>query len=287
MSTLVIGGTGTVGSAVVRELLDRGVEGIRVATRSAGKSQDLPDGVEGVELDLTDPLTFEGVFEGTDRLFLLNPVAMTELHEGLSALEEARRVGVGKIVYLSVQNPENGLHIPHFASKAAIQRAIRESGIPFVFLQPNHFFQNDFWLKDAIVQHGVYPQPIGDIGISRVDVRDVALAAVNALASERFDGRAIPIAGPEVLSGADCARAWSEALGREIRYGGHDLEAWEAQTRAFMPAWMVYDFRIMCRMFLGGDFAATDADLAATREVLGREPRSFASFTREVAPTWG
>ncbi len=287
MNTLVIGGTGTVGSAVVQELLARGVEGVRVATRSAERARDLPDGVEGVTLDLTDPLTFDGVFEGTDRLFLLNPVAMTELHEGLSALEEAKRVGVARIVYLSVQNPESGPHIPHFASKIAIERAIRASGIPFVFLQPNNFFQNDFWLKDVILQYGLYPQPIGDVGISRVDVRDIALAAANALTDDRFDGRAVPIVGPEVLTGEACARAWSEALGREIRYGGHDLAAWEQQSRAAMPAWMVYDFRIMYEMFLAGDFAGTDDDLAATREILGQEPRDFASFTREVAAMWG
>jgi uncharacterized protein YbjT (DUF2867 family) len=285
MGILVLGGTGTVGSAVVRELMERGEGGVRVMTRSREKAAELPDAVEGVVADLTDPLTLEGAFDGTERLFLLNPVAMTELHEGLTALEEARRARVGKIVYLSVHNPENGSHIPHFASKVAIERAIRESGIPWVFLQPNNFFQNDFWLKDAILEYGVYPQPIGDHGISRVDVRDVA-AAANALTTGDFDGRAVPLVGPEPLSGSACARAWSEALGRDISYGGHDLAAWEAQTRLFMPAWMVYDFRIMYEMFLGGGFEATASDLAATREILGREPLRFGDFTREVAGMW-
>jgi uncharacterized protein YbjT (DUF2867 family) len=286
MSTLILGGTGTVGSGVLSELLERGEGGLRVMTRSAERAGDLPDGVEGVVADLTDPLTLEGAFDGVERLFLLNTVSMTELHEGLTALEEARRAGVGKIVYLSVQNPENGPHVPHFASKLAVERAIRESGIAHVFIQPNNFFQNDFWLKDAILEYGVYPQPIGDRGIHRVDVRDVAEACAIALTSSDFDGRAVPLVGPELLSGPTCARAWSEALGREIRYGGHDLAAWEQQTRQFMPAWMVYDFRIMYEMFLGGGFEASDSDAAATREILGREPRDFGAFTREVAGGW-
>jgi uncharacterized protein YbjT (DUF2867 family) len=286
MSTLILGGTGTVGSGVLSGLLERGEGGLRVMTRSAEKAGDLPDGVEGVVADLTDPLTLEGAFDGVERLFLLNPVAMTELHEGLSALEGARRAGVGKIVYLSVHNPENGPHVPHFASRIVIERAIRESGVPFVFIQPNNFFQNDFWLKDAILDYGVYPQPLGDRGIHRVDVRDVAEACATALTSADFDGRAVPLVGPGLLSGPDCARAWSEALGKEVQYGGHDLVAWETQTRQFMPAWMVYDFRMMYEMFLGGGFEASEADRNATREILGRAPRPFSDFTREVAGMW-
>lgn len=287
MNTMILGGTGTVGSAVVQELLGRGEEGLRVMTRSAEKAADLPDGVQGVVADLTDPLTLEGAFDGVRSMFLLNTVSMTELHEGLTALAEARRVGVGKVVYLSVQNPEKGPHIPHFASKIAMERALRESGISWVFIQPNNFFQNDFWLKGAILEYGVYPQPIGDVGISRVDVRDVAAAAATALTGSDFDGRAIPLVGPRVLSGPDCARIWSEALGREIRYGGHDLAAWEQQTRQFMPAWMVYDFRMMYEMFLDGGFEASESDLTATREILGTEPRRFEDFAREVAQAWG
>jgi uncharacterized protein YbjT (DUF2867 family) len=287
MSTLVIGGTGLVGSAVVDELLSRGEAGIRVLTRSPEKLDALPGSVEGRVADLTDPTTFDGVFEGTRRLFLLNPVAMTELHEALSALEEARRVGVEKIVYLSVQNPEAGPHIPHFASKIAVERAIRASGIPFVFLQPNNFYQNDFWFRDAILQYGVYPQPIGEPGIARVDVRDIAIAAANALTTPDFDGRAVPLVGPEDLTGEDCARAWSEALGREIAYGGSDLAQWELQNRQYLPAWMVYDFRIMYAIFHEGAFVGTEGDRAATREILGRDPRGFDAFTREVAASWG
>jgi len=286
MSTLILGGTGTVGSAVVKELLSRGETGLRVMTRSQDKRADLPAGVEGVVGDLTDPTTFQGVFEGTERLFLLNPVAMTELHEGLSALEEARRVGVQRIVYLSVHNLDKGPHIPHFASKLAIEHAIRESGIPFTFLQPNNFYQNDYWFQEAIVQYGIYPQPIGEPGISRVDVRDIAVAAANALTSPAFQGKAVPLVGPEVLSGEACAKAWSEALGKEVAYGGSDLTAWEGQARGMLPAWMAYDFRIMYAMFHQGGFAATGEDLAATRGILGTEPRSFADFTREAAAHW-
>ena len=44
---VIIGGTGTVGSQTVRELLKRGAA-VRVMTRSASRIASLPEGVEGV-----------------------------------------------------------------------------------------------------------------------------------------------------------------------------------------------------------------------------------------------
>lgn len=288
MSTLILGGTGTVGGAVVAELLERGESALRVLTRSPEKVSHLPKGVEGVVGDLTDPTTFAGLFEGTERLFLLNPVAMTELHEGLTALEEAKRVGVGRVVYLSVYLPESGPHVPHFASKLAVERALRESGLAYTILQPNNFYQNDLWSRDALVDHGIYPQPIGDLGIRRVDVRDIAVAAVNALTASdsRLEGRNFPLVGPESLNGEDCARIWSQALGKPVVYGGNDLGAWESQARQMLPAWMAYDFRIMYAMFQAGGFVGSPDHLDATAEIVGAEPRSFDAFTREVAAGW-
>ncbi|NNF02830.1 MAG: NmrA family NAD(P)-binding protein, partial [Rhodothermales bacterium] len=164
MSHLILGGTGTVGGAVARELKARG-ESVTVMTRSAEKVADLPDGIDGVVADMVDPLTFDGAFDGHEGLFLLNPVSQTELQEGLFALEEAKRAGMRHIVYLSVHDLEKGPHLPHFASKIAIEDAIRKSGITYTILRPNNFFQNDFWWKDAIVGYGVYPQPLGNVGV--------------------------------------------------------------------------------------------------------------------------
>jgi uncharacterized protein YbjT (DUF2867 family) len=66
MTTLVLGGTGTVGSAVVQELLKR-EEPVRVATRSEEKIKTLPEKVQGVVGDLIDPSTYGKMFSGVER----------------------------------------------------------------------------------------------------------------------------------------------------------------------------------------------------------------------------
>jgi len=285
MSILVIGGTGQVGSEVVKRLLARG-ESVRVPTRSQANLGGLPEGVDGVAGDLTDPATYGAIFDGAERMFLLNPLAVDELQQGLAAVNEARRVGMRHVVYQSIHDVETGPHVPHFASKIAVEYALRESGLPWTFLRPNNFHQNDLSLRQAIVDHGVYPQPLGSIGLSRVDVRDIADAAVAALAGG-WEGRSVDLVGPDVLTGPDCAAIWSEMLGREVRYAGDDLDAWAGQMRQLgMPEWLVYDLVVMYRLFQEEGLAASEEQLDATREILGREPISFRDFVRETAASW-
>lgn len=286
MSYLILGGTGTVGSTLVEELLARGEGPIRVLTRSAEKAADLPAGVEGVVGDLMDPATYERVFAGAGRLFLLNAVSPTELHEGLAALNEARRAGADHVVYLSVHDVDGGLHIPHFASKSAVEKALRASDLPWTILRPNSFYQNDLRYREAIVEGGVYPQPLGDVGLSRVDVGDIARAAANAFTQPGHEGRTYALVGPEALTGEDSARIWGEVLGREVRYGGNDLEAWQEQVLRMLPAWMVYDLHLMYAMFQEEGLRATDAQLEETRRIVGADPRSFREFAKETAEGW-
>lgn len=285
MAHTILGGTGTVGSEVVEALVARG-EQVRVVTRDEQKTRTLPGGAVGVVGDLSDPACYPTLFHELDTLFLLNAVTPTELQEGLAAVNEARRAGARRVVYLSVHDAEKGPAVPHFASKLAIERALRESGVPFVILRPNNFFQNDDWMRDAVVQHGVYPQPIGAVGLSRVDVRDIAAAAANALTSPAHDGRTYAVVGPEPLTGEACARSYARALGREVRYAGDDLAAWEAQARQSLPAWMVYDFALMYEVFQREGLAATPAQLAETRAILGAEPRPFAAYVDEAVARW-
>lgn len=285
MSILVLGGTGTVGSAVVRKLLARKEE-VRIVTRSAEKAGSLPPGATAVIGDLQDPATFPRVFDGAERIFLLNGVVSTELQEGLAAVNEARRVRASRVVYLSVHNVEEAPHVPHFASKVAIERALSASGVPFTTLRPNNFYQNDYWYRDAVMHHGVYPQPLGGVGTSRVDVRDIADAAVNALTGSGHEGKTYALVGPESWTGEGTAAAYAEAVGRAVRYAGDDLVEWSRQSLQMLPAWMVYDFRLMYAHFQAKGLRATPRHLEETRAIVGGAPRGFRDFVRETVAQW-
>ncbi len=284
MSILVTGGTGTVGSQVVRELVARGAS-VKVLTRDPAKAK-LPAGVTAVQGDLTQPETVRRVFNDVDAVFLLNGVSITEAHEGLLAVSGMKLSGVKRLVYLSVHQVDKAAWLPHFGAKVGVEEGIKRSGIPFTILRPDNFFQNDYWYKDVILQYGIYPQPIGDVGTSRVDIRDIAEAAAIVLTSPGHEGQTYDIVGPDVLTGESVASAWSRALGKPVKYGGNDLDAWEAQSLQYLPAWMVFDFRLMYAHFQKNGLKASPEALARITKLLGHAPRSFDAFVTETAAAW-
>jgi uncharacterized protein YbjT (DUF2867 family) len=284
MSILVTGGTGTVGSAVVKELAARAAD-VRVLTRDPNKVAPAK-GVTAVQGNLLEPETVNRVFKGIERVFLLNPVSQTESSEALMAVTAMRLAGVKHVVYLSVQDVDRAPWLPHFGAKLGVEMALKASGLAYTVLRPNNFYQNDYWQKDPLTKFGVYAQPIGNVGVSRVDVRDIAEAAAIALTTTGHEGQTYDLVGPEAVTGDSTAASWSAALGRPIAYAG-DLDAWEKQSLQFLPAWMVFDFRHMYAFFQEHGLKASDAAIARQTKLLGHAPRSFDAFAKETAAGWG
>jgi len=285
MKVLVLGATGSVGSAVVQALLQGGAS-VAALTRSAEKAKALPAGVEGRIGDLNDPYNVAASFKGVDAVFLLNAVSATETQEGLFALECAKLQGVKKLVHLSVQHVDRVPHLPHFGSKIAIESAIKQSGLDYTILQPNNFYQNDYWYKDAMLQYGVYPQPLGSAGWDRVDIRDIADAAAKALDGDAASGKTVILAGPTSETGASAAATWSTHLGKPIAYAGDDLEAWEQQNLQYLPPFMVFDFKMMYRWFQQHSLTAAPVEREATEKLIGHPMRTFDGFVKETAAMW-
>lgn len=278
MKVLVVGGTGTVGGALVKTLLARGVE-VSVTSRGGAAGSRVPDGVAVVTGDLSKPVSLATAFKGADGVFLMAPVSESETSLGLAGVAAAKAAGVKRLVYLSVFMPPGSEVVPHFASKLPIEKAVRESGMGWTILRPNNFFQNDVTARPAILE-GVYPSPLGSRGLNRVDVRDIAEAAANAF-EQGIDGL-FPLNGPRGLMGEDTARVYSETLNRPVRYAGDDLDAWASRASTALPAWLVRDLRIMYEFFLANGMHASGRDFLAQERVLGHAPRTFERYAAEL-----
>jgi len=283
MKILVIGGTGHVGSEVVKELQKRKAD-IRLLVRKDDIS--ISPGVEKAVGDLLDPVSVQKAMEGVDKLYLLNAVLPDELTQGLIAYDLAKKLKLSHVVYHSVFRVEHFKDVPHFASKLAIENALKEFDVPFTILRPNYFSQNDATLKEPLTKAGIYPMPLGDVGVSVVDVRDIAEAAAIVMTSGEHSGKTYNLNGPEVVSGAKAASIWGEVLGKKIQYTGHNMDAFEEQMRKKAPSWSAFDIRMMFEGYLERGFVAEDGDLETLTTILGHAPRRYEDFARETFLQW-
>ncbi|WP_422087831.1 SDR family oxidoreductase [Variovorax sp.] len=289
MSILVTGSTGRIGAQVVAQLAASGAS-VRALTRTPQKA-GFPAGVTAVRGDLLDADAMRLALAGVNTLFLLVSNAPDELTQAINTLGLAREAGVKGIVYLSVTRSAEYTDVSHFTAKYAVERMIEQMELPATVLRPSYFFQNDATLKDPLTKAGLYVSPVGDKGVSMVDVRDIADAAVVELLRRDRSPAALPratyeLSGPDALTGASLANLWSDALGRDVRYAGGDLDAFERAVKTQAPAWLAYDLRAMMRRYQVDGAVATPADIERLTTLLGRPPRSYRDFARETALGW-
>jgi uncharacterized protein YbjT (DUF2867 family) len=289
MSILVTGSTGRIGTEIVNQLATSGAD-VRALTRNPEKSH-FPAGVSAVRGDLLDAGAMREALVGVKTLFLLVSNAPDELTQAINTLGLAREAGVKGIVYLSVTRSADFSDVSHFTSKHAVERMIEQMDLPATVLRPSYFFQNDATFKDPLTKAGLYVSPVGTRGVSMVDVRDIADAAVIELLRRDRAPTALPrasyeLSGPDALTGPSLAAIWSKTLGRDVRYAGGDLDAFESAVKSRAPAWMAYDMRAMMRRYQDDGAVATDDDIAHLTTLLGRPPRRYADFAAETARGW-
>lgn len=210
---LVLGAGGNVGRPLVKALLARG-EAVKAASRSGAAV----DGTEGVVFDIANPATHAAAFEGVDRAYVMLPAGNVQAQALLMPVVNALIARKIKIVFQSVFGVDADDSIPYRQIELAIERA----GVPFVILRPNWFADNFHTYWKAGVDHGVIAVPAAQGKTSFVDARDIADSAAAALTSQRFDGKAFNLTGPEALGYADAAALLSEVTGKPIVYQATD-----------------------------------------------------------------
>jgi uncharacterized protein YbjT (DUF2867 family) len=157
---LVTGATGNAGGAVVRALVNSG-EQVRALVRDVHHAQ-LPSVVEAVTGDLNEPGTLAPHLDGVTAAFLLSG------YDGLEEiLANMRRAGVERVVLLSSSaapagDLTNAIARYHILS----ERAVRESGLGWTFLQPNTFMTNTFQWLPQLRQADVIRAPFADVSVA-------------------------------------------------------------------------------------------------------------------------
>jgi uncharacterized protein YbjT (DUF2867 family) len=276
---LVTGGTGTVGQATVRALKARG-KPFKIGSRDPGKAK--ANGTRAVELDFDRPDTVAHALLGINRVLSLTPVSQKQDRWVRTLVAAARQSGVKHIVRLSVIGASPDASDAVLRAHGEAEEVIRSCGVASTFLRPTFFAQN------FLNHYGVTPKsdatvhlPHGEGRTAWVDVRDVGEVAAASLTARGHEGREYELTGPEALGDAEALAILSEALGHNYAYSDVPEDAARnGMLGAGMPAWQVEGLLELHALIRNGHAAATAPGVL---EALGREPRSFRDFARDVA----
>lgn len=231
---LVIGGSGFIGSAVVRRLVRRG-ERIAVTTTRPARARALFEGL-GVEVraaDVRDEASLARAMAGVERVVISvqfpgfpveNPARGRTFRaidtEGTRrAVAAASQAGVERVVYVSGVNVGPDARQHWFRAKWASEEAVRAGTASWVIVRPTWVYGPGDKAFSLIARSlrlaPVMPVPgDGQQRLQPVYVGDVAEAVVAALLRAEAAGGTFEIGGPDVVTFDDVVRAPGEALGR-------------------------------------------------------------------------
>lgn len=232
---LVVGGTGFVGGAVVRELARRG-KSVAVLSRNPGRYADRFPGlsVEFRRGDVTEPGSLDAALAGIDTVIssqqfpnspIENPAKGYTFEkvdaEGTENLvRAARQAGVSRFVYLSGVGaaPDAGYH--WFRAKWRAETAVRDSGMTFTIVRPSWVYgPEDVALNRFLGMSRILPfvPLIGSPGKQRLQpvfIDDVARGVAASLEKPAAENKVFDIGGPEALTMKEIVRTALEVAGR-------------------------------------------------------------------------
>ncbi|GAB3538851.1 SDR family oxidoreductase [Spirosoma fluminis] len=234
-----------------------------------------------VQGDFTNSAAIAQALRGIERAFLLtNSSEQTEALQR-NFVDEARRAGVRHLVKLSQFAADTNSPVRFLRYHAAVEQAIRESGLAFTFLRPNLFMQGLLGFRKSIVGQGTFFASVGEARISAVDIRDIAAIAAAALTEFGHERKIYAITGPEALTHAQMADTLAAALDRPVTFVDVPPAAMrEALIAAGFPDWqadgLLEDY---------AHYSRNEASVvtSAVQDVTGQPPRTFADFAHDYA----
>jgi uncharacterized protein YbjT (DUF2867 family) len=228
VKVLVTGGTGFVGTAIVRALRGRDLD-VRVLARHADQASQLASlGVELVDGDLTHPATLAPAVDGCSHV--VNLVAIIKgspadfqrvMTDGTaSLLAAAKAAGVARFVQMSALGTTERSKdaVPYFKAKWEMERLVEGSGLEHVIVRPSFVFGRGGALPTFIKQVKLSPvvTVIGP-GTQRVQpiwLDDVGQFFATVIDDARAAGRTWEIGGPDVVNWNELYLTIARVLGK-------------------------------------------------------------------------
>jgi NAD(P)H dehydrogenase (quinone) len=231
----VTGATGHLGCLVVEQLLQRVPASQLVAVvRDAAKAADFA--ARGVAVRIAnydEPATLETAFVGVDKLLLISGSELGKrIPQHRAAIAAAKNAGVKLLAYTSLLRANTArmsLSVEHVAT----EKALRESGLPFVLLRNGWYLENYTENLGSALQHGVILGAAQHGRIAAAARADYAEAAAAVITSDGHAGQVYELAGDAAFTLTELAAEVSKQSGKAIVYKNLSAPDYAATLQSF------------------------------------------------------
>lgn len=219
---LIIGAAGNNGIATIKALTEKHQDQftIRAGVRSDEKANSLQSQFPGIEttiLDLDKAETLPNAFAGVEKLFLIIGNIENREEHAKNAVDAAVAAGsVKDVLFYSVVGAEYEAIL--FAKQFRFgEKYLEDSGLNWTHLRTIFFQENFHGWADGIKQGALY-FGIREGEFAPLNVGDIGEIAANILSSKGHAGKAYNITGPQLLSGIDMAKIFTDVTGQTVNY---------------------------------------------------------------------
>jgi len=246
----VTGAFGFSGKYIAQRLLALRHEVITL-TNSPQRANPFGGSIKAFPYNFSEPHELEKSLRGIDALINTywvrfdNPPHFTfaqALANSKALFDAAKRAGIGRVVHISITNPDRNSRLPYFRGKAELEDYLKQTGISYAMLRPAVLFgkediliNNVAWALRHLPVFGIYGD--GRYRLQPIYIDDLAMAAIDCIT--RPVNEIIDAIGPETYS----YREMVEMIAREI--GSHALVVSMPSMLAYQAVrvlgWMVGD----------------------------------------------
>jgi NADH dehydrogenase len=290
---LIVGATGTLGSAICRRLAAKG-KPVRALVRTTSDPETVEAlrncGAEIVQGDLRDRASLDAACRGVTAVISTvssmpsryvpgeNDIECVDVAGLTSLIEAAQAAGVQHFVYTSFSGNID-LDCPLRNAKRTVEQRLKESGITYTILRPSYFMES--WFSPMVgfdAANGTAQiYGTGENPISWISFADVAQFAVASLDNPAARNATIEMGGPEALSPLAAVQIFEEVGGRSFAVQHVPVEALEAQQKEATDP-MQQSFAGLMRGYAAGD----PIDMGDTLQAFPMQLTSVRDYARRV-----
>ncbi len=222
---LLAGGTGYLGSYILSELLNKGLS-TKAIVRDENKISNLLKNNEKLEIlkaDLTRPDSIENSCKDVD--VVISSVGRTkqkgkfthwdvDYQANLNLLNEAKKRGVEKFIYISVIGGDKLRNIAVCDAKEKFVDELKKSGLEYCIVRPNGFFSDMSEFFKMAQKGRVYLFGTGELKLNPIHGEDLAKLCVNQIDSDVCE---LDVGGPEIFTHKEIAEMAFKVAGKKTK----------------------------------------------------------------------